>query len=71
MVADQAKTGFGGVARAPAPDEKGACPFLKRLDALGDGRRGNVQIDCRKVKGSTAMNRGKGGKLGGVEHKLD
>jgi hypothetical protein len=66
MVADKAKAGVGRPAGVPAPDKKGSCPFLQRLDALRDRRGRHVQIDCGKVEGSTAVDGGKGGKLGGV-----
>jgi hypothetical protein len=64
-VADQAEAGSGGSAGLAAADEEGACHLLERLDALADGRGGDVQFSRGKVEGAAAVDGGKGGKLGG------
>ena len=48
--------------------EERAGQFLQRLDALGDGRGGDVQLDRREVEGAAAVHGGKGGEPGGIKH---
>ena len=68
MVADQAQAGVGGGAGLAAADEQGAGRLLQRLDALRDGRGGDMKLGRGKVEGAATVDGGKGGKLGGVKH---
>ncbi|GAB1364566.1 hypothetical protein MASR1M32_38020 [Rhodobacter sp.] len=68
MVADQPQAGRGGGAGLAATEKQGAGSFLERLDALRDGRGGDVQFGRGGLEAAKAVNGGKGGKLGQVEH---
>ena len=68
MVANEPQAGGSGLAGLAAPDEKRANRLFQGLDTLADRRRCHMQIACRKVEGPTAVDGGKGGKLGGVKH---
>jgi hypothetical protein len=65
VVPDQAQAGRGGGAGLAPADQKGAGHLLQRLDPLGDGRRGDVQVGRGKVERPATVDGGKGGKLGG------
>ena len=70
LLADQALARRGGGAGLAAADQKGPGGILQRRQALGDGRGGDVQIRRGTVEEAAAMDGGKGGELGRVDHGL-
>ena len=65
---NQAQAGGCGGAGLATDDKKGAGVFFQRLDAVGNGGGGQAKFGGGKIERATAMDGGKGGKVGVVEH---